>query len=379
MRQTIAIFVDAYRELNSKRLFWIVMGLSLLVVLAFAAIGINEKGLSILGWSFPAPFNTTIFPREMFYKLMFANLGVKFWLAWVSTILALIATAGIFPELLASGSIELTLSKPISRLRLFLTKYVSGLLFTTLQVGLFTVASFVTLGLRAEMWEPGLFWAVPIMVVFYSYLFSICVLVGILTRSTVAAILVTMLVWFAVIFGVHTAERSLLLFVERNRAQVERVEQGIAAAEARKAERDNEEPAKGLEAASRLFRPDLTQQIERRKTKLEELKDSGRTIRRWHFGFYAIKTALPKTGETLDLLERTLISQADLRELRDDDQTTMEIPENPDDVAVDMGEVTERVQGRIRSRSVAWVVGSSLVFEFVVLGIGAWIFSRRDF
>jgi len=59
--QTWAVLVDAYRELNAKKLFWITMGLSLLVVLAFAAVGINEKGMSILWWTMEIEaFNSTI-------------------------------------------------------------------------------------------------------------------------------------------------------------------------------------------------------------------------------------------------------------------------------------------------------------------------------
>jgi hypothetical protein len=33
----------------------------------------------------------------------------------------------------------------------------------------------------------------------------------------------------------------------------------------------------------------------------------------------------------------------------------------------------------MRDRSLWWVVGTSLLFEAFILGIGAWIFSRRDF
>ena len=46
MIQTWALFVDAYRELNSKRLFWITMTLSALVVAVFGMFGINERGLT---------------------------------------------------------------------------------------------------------------------------------------------------------------------------------------------------------------------------------------------------------------------------------------------------------------------------------------------
>ena len=105
MRQTLAIFLDAYRELNSKRLFWITLGLSGLVVLAFAIVGIDDRGLLLLSWHFPSPINSSIIPADTFYKWLFLGLGIKFWLTWLATILALVSTAGIIPDLVSSGSI----------------------------------------------------------------------------------------------------------------------------------------------------------------------------------------------------------------------------------------------------------------------------------
>ncbi|NRA58263.1 MAG: hypothetical protein HRU13_09155, partial [Phycisphaerales bacterium] len=43
--QTLALMIDAYRELCAKKLFWITMILSTIVVAAFAMVGINETGL----------------------------------------------------------------------------------------------------------------------------------------------------------------------------------------------------------------------------------------------------------------------------------------------------------------------------------------------
>src|SRR5262245_32088070 len=118
--QTIAIFRDAYRELNSKKLFWLVLLLSGIVVASFAAVGVNDRWLVVLFWTLDSSiFNSRLFPPAVFYKLLFANLGIGFWLAWLATILALVSTAGIFPDFISSGSIELVLSRPLGRLRLF--------------------------------------------------------------------------------------------------------------------------------------------------------------------------------------------------------------------------------------------------------------------
>ncbi len=42
MIQTWAIIVDAYRELNSRKLFWISMGLSLLVVAVLKQVSLDS-------------------------------------------------------------------------------------------------------------------------------------------------------------------------------------------------------------------------------------------------------------------------------------------------------------------------------------------------
>jgi len=217
--QTGAVFVDAYRELNARKMFWVVLIISGIVVLAFATIGIDQKGLKFFGMSFLPSFNTNIWARGDFYKWMFDTFGVGAWLSWIATALALISTAGILPDMLTGGSIDLYLSKPISRLRLFLTKYVSALLFVGLQVGLFTFASFLVLGIRGGTWLWGLFLTIPIMLLFFSYLYSICALLGIVTRSTLAALLLTLLAW-CFIWMIHTTEAALLLFQLRKRAGI---------------------------------------------------------------------------------------------------------------------------------------------------------------
>ena len=64
MTQTLALFLDAYRELNARKLFWITLVISGVVVLAFALIGINEQGLRIIAWDVSIPgLNSTVLPQ----------------------------------------------------------------------------------------------------------------------------------------------------------------------------------------------------------------------------------------------------------------------------------------------------------------------------
>ncbi len=181
--------------------------LNVLVVLFFAVLGVNGRSLTVL-WYELGDMRGLGGDPGFLYKYAFSYFVVGFWMTWLATLLALVSTAGMFPDFLSSGSVDLFLAKPISRIRLFFTKYLAGLLFVAFQVSLFTLLSFFVLGLRGGLWEAGLFWAIPIVMMFFSYLFAVCVLFGVITRSTIAALLLTLLAWF-LFWGIDFADRTI--------------------------------------------------------------------------------------------------------------------------------------------------------------------------
>lgn len=383
LTQTVALLVDAYRELNARKLFWVTLALSGVVVLVMASTGINEKGITFLWWTMDfIPVNSTLLKPSVFYKSMFSNLGISLWLSWVAAILALISTAGVIPDLVSGGAIETVLSKPISRTRLFLTKYFMGLLFVALQVTVFSLGSFLVFGLRAGLWEPGLFLAVPIVVLFFSYLYCVCALVGLLTRSTITALLATLVFWF-VLFVLNSGDAILTQFRVQFELQIEGEKNRIALMERNtarvlRAQRERE----GLEVeAWEAGEEDLLNAnpfLSRNRERIGSLEGNLKNLVFWSDLVFRVKTALPKTTETIGLLERNLI---DLSEIPDFDAPDRVVTPALDDsaVEVDPQKTARAVQERMRSRSVSWVVGTSLGFELVVIGLCCLIFSRRDF
>jgi hypothetical protein len=424
MRQTLAILIDGYRELNHKRLFWITMALSGLFVLTFAAVGINERGITFLWFEFPvggpiAFFKTELLSEEMFYKIVFVNLGLGIWLSWIATILALVSTASIIPDFVASGSVELGLSKPIGRTRLLLTKYGAGLLFAGLQVLVFTVACFFVIGLRAGSWEPGLFLAVPLVLLFFSYLYSISALVGLITRSSITALLVTLLCWFF-FFMLNTADVVTLGIREEAQARLDRTKQGIerrekeATENLRRRKLDEQKdaaPGTAPPIPESFSAEELAQVDPFLASSREELKSEQSTVSgadRWQRYFMIAKTFTPKTSETIKLTERWIMSAAELKSLEDisNEQAAkaqerrrarraemraeakketpaaapapgaVPAPDDDDEAPVAVDNQVEKI---LHGRSVWWVLGTSVVFESVILGIACVIFVRRDF
>lgn len=390
-----ALLVDTYRQLNSQKLFWITLVLSGLIVAGFAAIGINEKGVTLLWFdigSFGGAVTSDLIPPATLYKQMFVSFGVGFWLAWLATILALVSTAGMIPSFIAGGAIELTLSKPISRVKLFLYKFIMGLLFTALQVGVFSIACFLLIGIRGGDWQPKVFLAIPLVVLFYSYLFSICALLGLITRSTMAALLLTLLCWLG-LFSLNLADGMMLQFKHLSIMQAENLPKRIETQEKEATRAFNtfwyqeqgltKEQAEAEGKTPPAPTRERLREINGRLATLEDdLSEAQADKRKWTFwsrAVFAVKTAFPKTSETTELLSRTL--RKDLSPIGGDDEA------DATDAPIELGNMTprerrelqRRMTEEIDSRSLWWVLGTSILSEAVLLAICCIIFARRDF
>lgn len=387
--QTKTMFVDAYRELNAKKLFWITMALNFLAVVIFASLGINKTGVSFWHWTFDNPIlNTNVVSKRFFYITTFTGTGVTFWLSWVTTILALVSTAGIIPDMISGGTIEAMLSKPIGRIRYFLTKYLSALLFVAMQVGVFTAGAFFVLGIRGGAWEAGIFLAIPIVLAFFSFLYSFCALIGLLTRSTIASLLLTMLFW-CMIFIVNMGDALMVSQREGTIIQIEdrtkAIEPQVRFAESKLELMRNEgKPIPGEDgvplpenASDTLEAVNPT--LRRARDRLAESEQAIDTWTTWSQRVFLLKTVLPKTQETIGLLERYLVPMDELKELMDRRADGAPIPDEEDVPAMADPRVSARVQEAYRGRTVTWVLGTSLLFEGIMLTLCCWIFARRDF
>jgi len=373
-----ALLIDAYRQLSAAKLFWLTLGLSVLVVVLFGSIGFNDKGMSIF-------FGLTQIENDMFtsgsvwsrglYIGIYSNFLVTVWLAWIATVLALISTCTIFPDFVRGGSIEMSLSKPVSRLQLFFMKYIVSLLFVLLQVTVFCVGIFFCVGLRLGEWNWNLFAAVPIVLVFYSYLFSVNVFVGVLTRSSITALLLTVIFWMG-LWSSQTAETVLNQFVTQQEVKIDSFEEGII---------DYEVELLALEEKSPDdFRiEEKRKRINSMKEDVREARESFDQIEAWHRPTKWVLTVLPKTGQTIGLLDRWMSDNSgfDIAAIM---RGEMDVFENMEEIDVTTRGARERETMRrlledYRGRSLWYVVGTSLLFEGFILAIAAWIFVRRDY
>jgi ABC-type transport system involved in multi-copper enzyme maturation permease subunit len=117
--------------------------------------------------------------------------------AWVGILIGVVITAFFVPSMLRKGTVDLLIVKPIPRPLILLYKYVGGLSFVFLNSLFVVVGMWLVLGLRSGIWAPGFLVSILTITFFFAILYSLSVLLGVLTGSPVVSILLTVVAWFA--------------------------------------------------------------------------------------------------------------------------------------------------------------------------------------
>ena len=120
--------------------------------------------------------------------------------AWVALFIGVVITAGFVPTLLAKGTLDLYVTKPVRRSELLLYKYVGGLTFVFILFAAAVGGVWLAVGLRTGVWSPNFLAVVPVLTFYFAVLYAVSVTVAVFTRSGLLAILATVLAW-AVFWG----------------------------------------------------------------------------------------------------------------------------------------------------------------------------------
>ncbi|HEX8912256.1 MAG TPA: hypothetical protein VF796_07840, partial [Humisphaera sp.] len=160
----------------------------------------------------------------------------------------------------------------------------------------------------------------------------------------------------------------------------------------------NEVPDGGAPAAAaRPWRQWSRQDLQREAAAARDLAAtsdaSARLWGRWHAGLYVLKAALPKTSDTISLMDRTLFGEREMESFgeqrgaarqRDELRAYLKTAAEDEDGeyatylrAKDLEH--SRLRHEFEGRSTLWAIGTSLAFEALVLGVAAWVFCRRDY
>ncbi len=133
-------------------------------------------------------------PKDKLLELL--NQWVPYLMDWVvsfGTLILVLVTAPIVPQMFEPGSLHLLLSKPVSRSLLFLSKFFGGCIFALLCAGLAFTGIWLIFGTRLGYWYWGFLWAIPIYTFVFAIYYAVSVFAGLIHRNTILSVVYTIL------------------------------------------------------------------------------------------------------------------------------------------------------------------------------------------
>lgn len=196
-----ALFLDAIYQVLDNWVFRILVVLCGVVVLATFAVGFREDEIvllfglrrwpydgiaTFLGMAEIGEAQTRII--DLVVSTIFGQLAGNF-----GVIFCIAATAFFVPRMIEKGAADVLFHKPLRRLTFYLHRYFAGLLFVAVLSTLMAVGIYLGLLLVSGWHDPGILLAAPLLTYIFALVYVVSMLVGVFTRSTVAAILLTTL------------------------------------------------------------------------------------------------------------------------------------------------------------------------------------------
>jgi ABC-type transport system involved in multi-copper enzyme maturation permease subunit len=147
-------------------------------------------------WTLPFPLPLT---QQQFAQSLVTNLPYYFdkFVLSIGLLIAIIITANMVPDTFEPGSLNLLLSKPISRWGLFTAKFFGGCVFIALCASYLFVGVWLWLGLGMGVWDRAILLSIPLYVIVFAIYFAVSAVVGLLFRSPIVSVILTLLFWVA--------------------------------------------------------------------------------------------------------------------------------------------------------------------------------------
>lgn len=189
MIATGALILDTFREAFARRIFWGFAGCCtallgfLIFIMRIDVVAGALATITIFGRAMPTTdVQGLVHQTQSVIAMAMYFFGIA---------LSVFASAGLVAAVFEPGRIELLLSKPVSRTRILLGRYLGNLLVVAANIIYLIVGSWIIFGVKTGLWGIGYLYSSLFTIFIFAVLLAVIVLVGVLWESAAVAIMVT--------------------------------------------------------------------------------------------------------------------------------------------------------------------------------------------
>jgi len=208
----LALILHTFRETAAKATLWVLAGISTLVLLVVSlglSTGSSADGVVLM--FFGNPTSPPLDHAGLEQAVAALEAGLAGGLMLGVFLFGLFATAGIIPEALEKGIVDLYLSKPIARWELLLGKSMGAVTVVLVNIVYFIGALWAVVGIKTGVWDVQFLVTSLLMTFVFACLYSIVTFFAVLSRNMGLAIIAAFLYLFIIATALESRAHGLYM------------------------------------------------------------------------------------------------------------------------------------------------------------------------
>ncbi len=200
----LAIIKNTFREALAKKIFigyYIFYAIVVLIMLFAVNLDAVEGVMSF------ADVKETIKSVETGFLSLSFSLILFF---------SLISASSFITSMVDKGTIDMLISKPLSRFQILLAKYIGAILFVGGSIVFLIGSIWLILSAKSGYWDPAFLFSIISITAAFAVMYSISIFIGLTTQSSIISILVNFFLIFVFCPILSAREQLIFTFVKND-------------------------------------------------------------------------------------------------------------------------------------------------------------------
>jgi ABC-type transport system involved in multi-copper enzyme maturation permease subunit len=200
----LAIIKNTFREALAKKIFigyYIFYAIVIIIMLFAVNLDAVEGVMSF------ADVKETIKSVETGFLSLSFSLILFF---------SLISASSFITSMVDKGTIDMLISKPISRFQILLSKYIGAILFVGASIVFLIGSIWLILSAKSGYWDPAFLFSIIALTAAFAVMYSISIFIGLTTQSSIISILVNFFLIFVFCPILSAREQIIFTFVKND-------------------------------------------------------------------------------------------------------------------------------------------------------------------
>jgi len=192
IKNIYTLSVLTFREALSRKIFLFFFGVSSFVLFLFSVLFLTISPESFSG------FNANSVSADTIYLTIARSLKVFITIPLFGggLFISIFSVSNFIPQMIEKGSIDLLLSKPVSRPQIILGKFFGGTAMVLVNIAYLIIGIWILIGLKFNDWDASFLLTIFTITFAFALLYSLIILIGIVTKSSIFSMVVSYVIFF---------------------------------------------------------------------------------------------------------------------------------------------------------------------------------------